>query len=70
MTSNQLHARTQWSKAYRAARCLALGSLYFAFPRAFADIALSARDFTRTEPVLTARRFAVLGYYRRGFKRI
>lgn len=66
MTSN----RNRWRQAYRAARCLALGSLYMAFPRILAGLAIGARDFTRQEPVLPARRFAALGYYKRGFKRI
>lgn len=65
-----MNTRTRWHQAYRAARCMALGSLYCTFPRIIADMALDARDFTRREPVLPARRFATLGYYRRGFKRV
>ena len=64
------NTRAGWRTAYRAARSLAWGTLHCTFPRIIAELAIEARDFTRQEPVLKARRFAALGYYRRGGKRI
>jgi hypothetical protein len=47
-----------------------LGTLYTCNPREFADAALSARDFTKLEPIMSARSFKALGYYARGGRRI
>jgi hypothetical protein len=67
---NNNHARSNWSQAYRMARAMAWGSLWCSFGRPLAERAIEARDFTRIDPVLTARRFKSLGYYAKGLRRI
>ena len=57
-----MNTRHQWSMAYRNARAWNWGTLWMEAP-SMAERAIGARDHTRKAPMLTARRFKLLGYY-------
>ena len=63
-------ARAHWHAAYRAARCLNLGTLHTQFTRPIALLALEAKDYLGPQPIMGARMFRNVGYYRAGFRRL
>ncbi len=61
--------KQQWQTAWRQTRALQWGTIHFSNPATMAELCRDAYN-GRNAQTMTAKQFANLGLYARGFKRI